>query len=67
MFSLSLKPTRFSAPAFPLEDVYDPTGAGDTFAGGFFGYIAKQGGEHFGVQSPGAQSFFGTAMAFLHG
>jgi sugar/nucleoside kinase (ribokinase family) len=35
----------FSAPAFPLEDVYDPTGAGDTFAGGFFGYIAKQGGD----------------------
>jgi sugar/nucleoside kinase (ribokinase family) len=37
--------TFFSAPAFPLEDVYDPTGAGDTFAGGFFGYIAKQGGD----------------------
>jgi sugar/nucleoside kinase (ribokinase family) len=36
--------TFFSAPAFPLEEVYDPTGAGDTFAGGFFGYIAKQGG-----------------------
>jgi sugar/nucleoside kinase (ribokinase family) len=32
----------FSAPAYPLEDVRDPTGAGDTFAGGFFGYIAKQ-------------------------
>jgi sugar/nucleoside kinase (ribokinase family) len=35
----------FSAPAFPLEEVYDPTGAGDTFAGGFFGYVAKQGGD----------------------
>lgn len=34
----------FSAPAFPLEEVYDPTGAGDTFAGGFFGYVAKEGG-----------------------
>jgi sugar/nucleoside kinase (ribokinase family) len=31
----------FSAPALPLEDVFDPTGAGDTFAGGFIGYIAK--------------------------
>lgn len=30
----------FSAPALPLEDVFDPTGAGDTFAGGFMGYIA---------------------------
>ncbi|NTV45505.1 MAG: sugar kinase [Chlorobiales bacterium] len=32
----------FSAPAYPLEYIYDPTGAGDTFAGGFIGYIAKQ-------------------------
>lgn len=31
----------FFAPALPLEDVYDPTGAGDTFAGGFIGYLAK--------------------------
>jgi len=37
--------TFFSAPAFPLEEVYDPTGAGDTFAGGFFGFIAKNGGD----------------------
>ncbi len=33
----------FSAPALPLEEVFDPTGAGDTFAGGFIGYIAKTG------------------------
>lgn len=33
----------FSAPAVPLEDVFDPTGAGDTFAGGFLGYLASQG------------------------
>lgn len=32
----------FVAPAFPLEYIYDPTGAGDTFAGGFIGYITKQ-------------------------
>jgi len=32
----------FIVPAFPLESVYDPTGAGDTFAGGFMGYLAGQ-------------------------
>jgi sugar/nucleoside kinase (ribokinase family) len=31
----------FFAPALPLEDVFDPTGAGDTFAGGFMGHMAK--------------------------
>jgi len=31
----------FSAPAYPLEEVVDPTGAGDTFAGGFIGHLAK--------------------------
>jgi sugar/nucleoside kinase (ribokinase family) len=39
------KNTFFSAPAFPLEVVYDPTGAGDTFAGGFIGFIAKNNGD----------------------
>jgi sugar/nucleoside kinase (ribokinase family) len=33
----------FRAPALPLEQVVDPTGAGDSFAGGFFGYLASQG------------------------
>jgi sugar/nucleoside kinase (ribokinase family) len=33
----------FFAPAYPLEDVFDPTGAGDTFAGGLLGYIARHG------------------------
>ncbi len=33
----------FSCPAFPLEDIHDPTGAGDTFAGGLAGYLAKSG------------------------
>jgi len=33
----------FSAPAYPLEDVFDPTGAGDTFAGGFLGSLAAEG------------------------
>ena len=35
--------TIFFAPAFPLESVFDPTGAGDSFAGGFIGYIARTG------------------------
>ena len=33
----------FAAPGYPLEEVRDPTGAGDTFAGGFMGYLAQQG------------------------
>lgn len=35
--------TLFSAPAYPLEFIQDPTGAGDTFAGGFIGWLAKTG------------------------
>ncbi len=35
----------FSAPAYPLENVFDPTGAGDTFAGGFLGYLASCGDQ----------------------
>lgn len=35
------KDTVFFAPAYPLEEVFDPTGAGDSFAGGFMGYVAK--------------------------
>jgi sugar/nucleoside kinase (ribokinase family) len=37
------KSTVFYAPAFPLEDVFDPTGAGDSFAGGFMGWLARTG------------------------
>jgi sugar/nucleoside kinase (ribokinase family) len=37
----------FFAPALPLEEVFDPTGAGDTFAGGFIGYIASTGDISF--------------------
>jgi sugar/nucleoside kinase (ribokinase family) len=40
MFTAS---TIFFAPAYPLESVFDPTGAGDSFAGGFMGYLAKTG------------------------
>jgi len=37
----------FFAPALPLEEVFDPTGAGDTFAGGFTGYLAETGNTSF--------------------
>ena len=39
----------FFAPALPLADVYDPTGAGDTFAGGFAGFITQQGDISFDI------------------
>jgi len=39
---LTTENTVFPAPAYPLEEIVDPTGAGDSFAGGFVGYIAKQ-------------------------
>ncbi len=35
--------STFFAPAYPLENTFDPTGAGDTFAGGFMGYLARSG------------------------
>ncbi len=39
--------TVFSAPAYPLESIFDPTGAGDTFAGGFTGYLHNSGDLSF--------------------
>lgn len=39
------KNSFFATPAFPLEEVFDPTGAGDTFAGGFLGYLARGGDD----------------------
>ena len=52
----------FSLPAFPLEDVVDPTGAGDTFAGGFVGYIAAAGGAPDEEMLRRAMAY-GTALA----
>jgi sugar/nucleoside kinase (ribokinase family) len=40
------KDAIFVAPAYPLENVFDPTGAGDTFAGGFLGYLASRSEIH---------------------
>lgn len=51
----------FYAPALPLEDVFDPTGAGDTFAGGFMGHIAKTGDVSFENMKRGI--IVGSAMA----
>ncbi len=51
----------FFAPALPLEDVFDPTGAGDTFAGGFMGYLAKTNDLSFDNMKRAV--IFGSAMA----
>jgi sugar/nucleoside kinase (ribokinase family) len=51
----------FFAPALPLEEVFDPTGAGDTFAGGFIGYLAKTGDISF--ENMKNAIIYGSAMA----
>ena len=51
----------FFAPALPLEDVFDPTGAGDTFAGGFIGYLAQTRDISFENMKRGI--IYGSAMA----
>ena len=51
----------FVAPALPLEDVFDPTGAGDTFAGGFIGHLARTKDISFANMKTGI--IFGSAMA----
>jgi sugar/nucleoside kinase (ribokinase family) len=51
----------FSAPALPLAEVFDPTGAGDTFAGGFIGYMAKLGTVNFHNMKNAI--IFGSALA----
>jgi sugar/nucleoside kinase (ribokinase family) len=51
----------FFAPALPLEDVFDPTGAGDTFAGGFVGHLAKT--KDISFENMKAAIIVGSAMA----
>jgi sugar/nucleoside kinase (ribokinase family) len=51
----------FFAPALPLEEVYDPTGAGDSFAGGFIGYLAKT--KDISFENMKRAIIFGSAMA----
>jgi sugar/nucleoside kinase (ribokinase family) len=51
----------FYAPALPLEDVFDPTGAGDTFAGGFIGYLAQT--QDISFENMKRAIIYGSAMA----
>ncbi len=51
----------FYAPALPLEEVFDPTGAGDTFAGGFAGYLAKTG--DFSFENMKTAVIYGSTLA----
>jgi sugar/nucleoside kinase (ribokinase family) len=56
--------SAFSAPAYPLETVFDPTGAGDTFAGGFMGYLAST--MNFSEESMRQAVIFGSVMASMN-
>ncbi|NTU52678.1 MAG: sugar kinase [Chlorobiaceae bacterium] len=51
----------FAAPAYPLESIFDPTGAGDTFAGGFIGHLARSGSVSEGEMRKAV--LYGSAMA----
>jgi len=51
----------FAAPAYPLESVFDPTGAGDSFAGGFLGYLAST--RNFNEENMRQAVIFGSVMA----
>jgi len=51
----------FYAPALPLEEVFDPTGAGDTFAGGFAGYLARS--EDFSFENMKKAVIYGSTLA----
>lgn len=51
----------FFAPALPLEEVFDPTGAGDTFAGGFIGYLAES--DDLSFENLKRALIYGSAMA----
>jgi sugar/nucleoside kinase (ribokinase family) len=51
----------FFCPAMPLEEVFDPTGAGDTFAGGFIGYLAQT--DDISFENLKRAVIYGSAMA----
>ncbi len=53
--------TIFSAPAYPMEMIYDPTGAGDSFAGGFTGYLHKT--QDLSTENMKRAVVYGSAMA----
>ncbi|MGZ8432594.1 MAG: PfkB family carbohydrate kinase [Candidatus Deferrimicrobiaceae bacterium] len=53
----------FAAPAYPLETIFDPTGAGDSFAGGFMGYLASCGGKELTEMDFRLATMYGSAIA----
>jgi len=53
----------FSCPAYPLEDIHDPTGAGDTFAGGLTGYLASRGNHHVSFKTLKTAVVVGSVLA----
>lgn len=53
----------FSCPAYPLEDIHDPTGAGDTFAGGLTGYLASRGNSHVDFRTLKSAVVVGSVLA----
>lgn len=59
--ALFTKDNYFAIPAYPLESVFDPTGAGDTFAGGFMGYLSSQ--ENLDEAAMRRAMIFGSVMA----
>jgi sugar/nucleoside kinase (ribokinase family) len=59
--ALFTRQNYFAIPAYPLESVFDPTGAGDTFAGGFMGYLASQ--EELDEGAMRRAMIFGSVMA----
>lgn len=55
--------TVFAAPAYPLETIFDPTGAGDSFAGGFMGYLAGRGEQALTDMDYRLAAMYGSAIA----
>ena len=55
--------TMFAAPAYPLETIFDPTGAGDSFAGGFMGYLASRDGSDLTDMDYRLATMYGSAIA----
>lgn len=53
----------FSCPAYPLEDIHDPTGAGDTFAGGLTGYLASRGNHQVSFKTLKTAVVVGSVLA----
>lgn len=53
----------FAAPAYPLETIFDPTGAGDSFAGGFMGYLASRDGAGLTEMDYRLATMYGSAIA----